>query len=530
MKTLETHGWNLARIVATGVVALCAASIVGPAKAAASCAAVSTLRQATLDSEYAVARREASAQLVEFAEWCGQHKLFAEREKAWESIVALDPANEAAHKALKHKKEHDGTWSVPEKRTPAKNTSTADLDECRKRRSEIADQLRTRGVALIELYEKNELPRREPGVLDDVLLIDAENVSARTKRGEVQVDGAWVLQETQTAKERRGALKTLIQDSFKSVPAPQTCAPTEREQGLGVTWKQLLATAGDPAADKARRAKAGSTPAGSRKSDLPAASATKVRVLGTCTAEEARKVAIACHAAADVFRELTHADLDLPPNFTVYLLTSAADRNAFIAKWPGWTDDERKAISNWAGTGVPDECHVARWDADEARRLDGAVRHVIGLLTLWNYDFDHRQAAWLWEGFGLYLTRELVGTRLTWYGSGPTSGDLDTKELLGKLMLAEVNWMNECYQRGKRGKTQPLSKLFERKLDQLGVDDVLLAYAFSAYLVEGRPDALPAVFGGIYAGKGATAAVPTALGTDLASLDTRLVRWLSERK
>jgi hypothetical protein len=317
---------------------------------------------------------------------------------------------------------------------------------------------------------------------------------------------------------------------------------TERERGLGIDWKQMTATPlveppvnGDGGAekgggDKPDKKSSAPAPANAKKGKVPRTSPTTVRVIGTCSPEEARKCAVMCHAAASVFRAVTGAEYDLPPDFTVYLLTNPTDRDTFISKWPGWSDDDRAALRNWAGTGMPkNEPHVARWDVDEAKRLDGAVRHTLGLMTLWNFDFDHRQAAWIWEGFGLYLTRELVGTRYTWYGSGPTTGDPDAKELLGRLMLSDVNWMNEAYQRAKRGKAQPLEKLFERKIDQLGVDDVLLSYAFSAYLVEGRADELPQVFHELHA-KGSAAAVSAALGIDLASVDKRLVRWLSERK
>lgn len=157
----------------------------------------------------------------------------------------------------------------------------------------------------------------------------------------------------------------------------------------------------------------------------------RVRVLSSGGIEEARKVATMCSAAADVFKQISGASQDLPKDFTVYLMTTPVARDSFIGGWPGWSAEERTRLKTWAGSGVPGDVHIARWDADEPRRLDGAVRHVLGLLTLLNFGYDHQKCAWAWEGVGLYLTRELVGTRYTWYSTGPSYiGDSESKELL----------------------------------------------------------------------------------------------------
>jgi len=178
---------------------------------------------------------------------------------------------------------------------------------------------------------------------------------------------------------------------------------------------------------------------------------------------------------------------------------------------------------------VPGEIHQARWDADEARRLDGAVRYTLGLLCWRELKFDHLRCAWAWEGLGLYLTNELVGTHYTWFASAPAAGDAETKELLGKLVLSDVNWTREHYQRVKRGKGTKLAKLCETGIDAFGADDMLASYSLATYLIEGRSDELPALLRALGATQPAEA-LGAVFDGDLAQGDARMLRWLAERK
>jgi hypothetical protein len=458
-----------------------------------------TQNEATFDSEYRAAQLALVADLEAFAEWCGRQKLYLERDKAWEAMLAFDADHDGARRGLKHVKKGDGTWVPPAKKVEAKNYNPGALDECARRRGEIAETFRARAFDALRLFHKTPQPALERRIHEDVLRVDAEHVQAREALGEVRVDGIWLLRETADAKARRGELESRIQAAIAAVPALQAAEPDERELSIGVAWTSAFAT-------------------------------PRVRVLSTGPADEARKVATMCHAAIDVFHDVTGAPAELLSGYTIYLLVDARSKEAFFAKWPGWTDVERKALSGFAGSGLPREIHVARWDADAPRRLDGAVRHTLGLATKLHFQFDHRDAAWAWEGIGLYLTRELVGTRFTWYGTAADQTDPQAKELLGKLMMADVNWMNEAYQLAKRGRAPALARLLERPIDKMGVPEVLTSYAFAAYLLEGRAQDVGPLLAAIGRREPSADAVSAALGIDLERLDARLVRWLGERR
>ena len=451
--------------------------------------------QSAPDADVAAARGATVLLLEEFVAYTGTAKLYLERDRAWEAIVRLDPANEAAHKGLKHTKNRDGSWKVPEKPATSKNFGK-DLTECARRRAEIAAAHRN---ALVAIAEKQALaPAARRALYDELLTIDPDNADSRALLGEARRDDQWVLAETVASKTRRGELRALVKELVAAVPAPTKIEPREREAPLGVTWSACFET-------------------------------PKVRVFSSGDAAEALNVAVQCTAAVELFRRVTSAPKDVPDVVDIYLLTSAGARDAFVAAWPGWSAEERSRVKTWAGTGLPNEIHHARWDADAPKRLDGAVRHMLGLLTLFNYGFDHQKCAWAWEGFGLYLTRELVGTHYTWYSTGPTSGDAESKELLGKLMMGDANWMNEAFQRSKRGKGTKMEALCSRPIDTFGVDDVLTAYALAAYLLEGRAERVGALFTALGTGPSDKALAETLALTPV-ELDARLVRWMAERK
>lgn len=95
-------------------------------------------------------------------------------------------------------------------------------------------------------------------------------------------------------------------------------------------------------------------------------------------------------------------------------------------------------------------------------------------------------------------------------------------------MMTDVNWMNECFQRAKRNKSPKIAALCERRIHQFGVDEILTANAFAAYLIEGRPGTQRRVQ--THRGEGSAKALAAALDVDMDKLDQRFVRWMSERK
>lgn len=492
---------RLAGLVATWLVLLGTGSDLLAAPAAALSRAAASLRAEGFEAAYAARRASVVAELEGYAEWCSASRLAADRAAALEAILHFDPAHEDAHRGLKHVKQRDGSWAPPAKKPDAKNANKSLEAESRERLRVIATSLLDAGGEL--LRADDDAAKRagwQAKLVADVLAIDADHEAARKLGGEARREQEWVLSETVAAKLQRAALKERVERAVAAVPAPAPIEPGARETALGIAWSHSVST-------------------------------PRLRVFTDSTLAEAQRVAVMCTAAMEVYSELVGFKSDLTGDYSIYILAASASRDAFVAQWPGWSDAERAQVKTWAGCGVPGDIHQARWDKDEAHRLDGAVRHTLGLLTLRELGFDHQRCAWAWEGLGIYLTRELVGTRYTWYSTAPASADVETKDLLGRLMLADVNWINEYYQRAKRGRAPTLAKLCATKIDKFGVDDILASYSLAAYLIEGRVGELPAVLKAIAASDdGGAGALAALFEGDLPSGDARLVRWLSERK
>jgi hypothetical protein len=263
-----------------------------------------------------------------------------------------------------------------------------------------------------------------------------------------------------------------------------------------------------------------------------------VLVLGTGTQEEALRAAQAAHATAEVFRALFGCRVRHTKDFTIYLLADPAQRDPFLDGLPGLAPDERAFLAQLVGAGIPRTGDTGQWDAQIERRLDGAVRHTLGgfLRDEYGITTDH---AWAWEGIGIYLTREIVGTRLTWYVRGTVRDEQRTTtveeqrrdaELRTRLLGAGANWMNDALVL-LRGESAPdLGKVMRRDVNTMIVSEMLVSYALSAYLLEGRPGELPELLHRVGRGEPPEEAVGAALGMTIPELKARLVRWLGERR
>jgi hypothetical protein len=459
------------------------------------------------ESEVRAAEVEYLGALEELGDWCTSKKLFAERDAVYEHILLLEPEHAKARKFLKHRRERDGSWTVPEKKRAAKNVGSAELlEECSQRRADVNEAFAERLFGVVGFYERlgaegGLTSTRKGEVYQRILIADRDHAGVHAFRGEEKLEERWVLAETVRAKPRRAELKAIVREALEAVPALENIAlnPVEKAMGLSFT-----AAVGTP----------------------------RVRVLGTVSRDELERAARVAHATFEVYAKVFDDPVRQLEDYTIYLVSGDVDRDAFIRGWPGWGPDRLAEVRVWAGAGVPEDIHLARWDRSAEQRLDGAMRHTLGLCMKLDTDVG-LDAAWAWEGFGMYLSRLVVGTRLTWYGSGQSTATAESqsKELLGRLLNSDVNWMNEAYQMLRAGGAPRLGTLLGRRIDSMGVRDVLMAYAFAAYLLEGCGDAAPAILASVGEGEQSSAdAVRAVLERDLGETRDRLQRWLSERR
>src|SRR5262249_34334171 len=187
--------------------------------------------------------------------------------------------------------------------------------------------------------------------------------------------------------------------------------PTAGETELGVPWPGCLATGAG-------------------------------RVLTAGEEAEGQRVAQLTQAAAPFLSQVFEMAIEIQPGWTSYLLANQGEHLPFLEHHPAINSSFREFLQNVVGTAIPGRPQVVYWDHSSPHRIDGSSRQAIQdcLHRVFGIGFDH---GWAWEGFGLYLNRELCGTRLTWFIQMGNSGKWET--LRARLMVNESNWMNEAF-------------------------------------------------------------------------------------
>jgi len=467
-----------------------------PATAGRATAAPATVPRDSFEEVHAAARTSLVGRLLALAQWCNQSELFEERDRVWRAVIAIEVDNLEARKGLRYARNVDGSWKEPSPR-PAKNRNPAALENLPAKRAEAIGTFRDELLGRLEADKPSAELRK--AVIAEILAVDPDDEAAHRLMGEARVGDQWVLLETASGKSRRGAIRSAVEASAKAgTPGVEPSQPSEEDQVLGEAWKCAM-------------------------------KCENVRVLSTGDKSQCETLADASRIAGAAFEAALSRSPDYAEGFTLYVVAGKGEKEPFIARIPGLEQTQREALKRTIGSGIPGTWKVALFEPDPKRLLDSGVRHSIAHLLLRGFNIGTNHA-WVFEGLGLYLTREVCGTRLTWFCSGKGATGEGKTSPRGKLMVANSNWMNEALQVLTRDPAPELSKVLERDLAAIGVDDLLISYALAAYLVEGRPAETPVLLESIGGGTKSAEALQTTLGMTVPELQERLIQWLKERK
>ncbi len=454
---------------------------------------VAGIQAGSVEAQRTTARAELTERLNLLASWCNEKELFLERDRVWHKVLEIAPDDAAARKGLRYARNVDGSWKDPAPRE-VKNRNPKALADLPAREDAALAPYGDTLLALARAADR-EVAERE-ALLAEIRAIAPNHAGLHAWLGDVQLGDRWVMPETATAKERRAAIRAEAKRVMEAGAPIATDKAGAEESALGVTWKTVL-------------------------------QGENVRVLSTGTEEEALRIARACEGAGTLLGFALGTEIRYPGAYTVYVLTEPGEKEAFLAKLPGLAEDERARLSGLEGTGIPRSSNVALFGKESVRRVDAAVRHTIGNILGISLGVSHK-TAWAWEGIGQYLTRELVGTRLTWFVS--EAADPATAGLRGKLMTPESNWIQEAFDLLATGTAVPLEDLLRRDLDRLDVPGALTGYALVAYLLEGQPAATLDFVTRSAKGEDPVVIVREVLKRTPVELQERLVQWLSERR
>jgi hypothetical protein len=448
------------------------------------------------DARRMEARRKFREELDGYVEWCRAKNLFDRRREAYELLLELDPDHAEARKTLGFVRAKDGTWQAPEEPKKFRDFDKKALAEAPERWSATTAAYVAELVALLESGALSEEQRDLAAA--DALRFEPDHARIDELLGEVRGENGWVLPETVAARAQRDVLRDQVRTALEEAPAAQPVPLAPREQAI--------------------------------KLSLKAVAAPGLRVVGTASEDELRLCAQAVLALERLLQLVFASKYGLPDDCTVFLLSDPAHRDPFLAGHPGVTAESRAYYARLESGGIAGTNDFAAWTGDTQRRIDAIVRLALGFWLSGAFEIDVSHG-WAYEGFGLFLTRSLVRTRMTWLAQ--PSAVLDPAQDLAlrqKLLEPEANWMDEAHRLLLEGRHPSLGELVKKGASELTTEDVLAAYTLATYLLEVRPEAVAPLLGRLGRGTARLQTLQEALGRDEESFERHLTRWLAERK
>jgi hypothetical protein len=426
-----------------------------------------------------------------FARWAGPNGLLREQHRACAVIVRLDPDHAEARKVLQFSRKKDGTWVRVFQYAEPKATNEKLRAECETRWSTLVGAFRQKAT---DAMAKD--PTLRARLLEELLALTPEDAALREEAGEVKHKGIWVLTETIAARQRSAELVRLARTLLQAVEKPEPATPAGDESGWGVRWSAALQT--------------------------PA-----VRGLGTVREDEVDRAVRQADAAAEVFRQALGVKARNAVGFTVYLLLPE-HKATVVANAPFARPEDRKLAGTLQSFWIAGGSRVATAAEQAEQRLEWCVRQTISDLLRWQFGITVERGA-LFEGIGLYFTWLCTGMRTTWYvqpdqnryARGP-------KTMTDRLREANASWLAEAHKLMDKGPW--LDTLLRKNVLAMNGEDLVLAFAFAQWLVEGQDEV--AVRFLTEAGKGTPPdqTLPAHFRMDSVAIEARIRRWIHESR
>jgi hypothetical protein len=448
------------------------------------------------EAAFQAAREELAHGLDDHAGWCGKKKLYLERQTTYELLLTLEPDHEEARRILGYKRDRDGGWVAPGRSRPVKNYDEEALAEAPGRLRAVQMTYVGRMVALLEGGQLTD--DQQSQVVAEALRIDPDNETVHSRLGEVRSDKGWVIPETLRASARRKELSGFVREALTDTPPLAEVERDEFERKIPLKMKAF--TSGE------------------------------LRLVGTVDENEMALCAKAVHGMQRLLQLVFDTNQPLPRGARVFLLADPEQKKALLEHHPAIPASQLPLYEPLEGAGIQGTADFAFWTGDPQRRIDGIVRLVLGYQMSGLFRVTTRQG-WAYEGFGLYMTRALVRSRLTWLAQ--PSAVLDAKSdyaLRQKLIDPETNWMEETFLLFQDGKAPKLVDVLKKSANELTTEDVLVSYSLATYLLEVHPGEVGPLLKKLGTGYSSLGAFGEALGMTLGAFGPHLQRWLSERR
>lgn len=454
---------------------------------------------------------EAVERLHVLAKWCASAKLFAARAEVYEAVLRFEPDDEIARRWLRYERADDGAWRRKPGYTAPRDRSRS-RGRFEERRAAWSAWFSERVLALVEAARAGGDVALGSRILATATRVVPEVEVLRRENGEILLHSGdttrWILVESKIARKRRRSLRKIANAAVAAVPDPTQGTLASGDDGDAVAWGKVL-------------------------------QGERVRVLGTPDEQEMRVQHEYCEACWPVFR----AALDLDPptwisldhyarGLTVYVFDDLAAGNAFLGRQPHIRPRFHEFTKTLAALWIPYRAAVLVKCEDRLARLEGGPKQILGGMCAALLDLGGDEA-WVCEGLDHYLTYLITGTRIlssvtdvkSRYGQ-PTPGLPDVRP----RAMGQDDWLRRGLALLRSDEKPDFFLMVGKNVNDITVNEVLYGYCIVVYLIQGRPKACVPFFSAV--GKAETVdlepIVQKHLGFDVATFETRVLRWLDE--
>tara|TARA_R110002126_G_scaffold4409_14_gene23208 strand:+ start:6441 stop:7865 length:1425 start_codon:yes stop_codon:yes gene_type:complete len=435
--------------------------------------------------------------LVELADRCQKDRNFLQRNVTYELLITLEPDHKEARKTLGYKWDRkEETWTPPKRPKTPKDKDPALALEVMEARDVVLTGHRDRVLAA--LAKAPDLPKdRRLAIVKSVIQLLPDDATLRAAAGQVKHKDKWIDESTARSLTIREQREARIKELKKEIGEPESTTSTPAEDALGQTWSGKLKTA-------------------------------NLRILGTCSKTELTKIATYSQATVSYLNEIFKTEPI--KNANLYVLLGDGSKNSFMDKWPGLEPDKRTLYKQLFAVYL-DFDNLASIAPTDDKRLDAAVR--LNVYRHLNHNWNvYEKHGWVNEGFGMYLTWQITGTRLVFFVRDTEYTDpnqLELNDLNKKLREGNVDWLKLAKKQLTGKKRVNLSFMLGRDVNQLTPEDLLISYALAAYILETQePAVVTRIMKLIGEGQPSAAVLEEELKVKLPKLPETLATWLDE--
>ena len=446
-------------------------------------------------------RDQLRAKLHDMAKYCTSRKLFGARYDVYELVIEIWPEDEAARKSNGYTDTGSG-WSKEGRKRP-RNLSASGMPALKALQDETATwYMQAIAEATRELPPGMAAAWRARSV-GTAARIAPTNEELRAKNGEVKGKGAdgkrgWILVESQNSRKRRKKLLAAGQKALKSAPKPKKDTARDFEKSSTVNWTTVI------------KGKHG-------------------RLTGTTEPAELAQILRNVDATFPFFDAAFGRTPAPIPGLTIHVVDNIGTGNVYLGDQKvdqQWLRFVTPLIACW----VPKTNRVMVKSPDAETRLEAAPRQVNAALMSRRFNI-HSKMGWAVEGFGLYLTWHIAGTRRINSVRESQYGEQQEKvDLAKRLKETETDWVAEARALVNGPHAPDLRLLLGKTVNTMTPEDILYSYALAMWLTEGHRDKLGGFLPAVAGVKDADFDLAFAehLGFDVASAERRVKRWLNE--